>query len=872
MSEYKYLAGLSPPAVSSEHEGRLTGPMRYADPTLCPDCRSALPAGAPVCPTCDLLVRHPLAVDLFRTLRRADALVGELRLASTAFHDRPAPTPASTTSGAPPVTAASGLGGPLVPPGGHLGPKRAPALSPQPPSPPPPGLSPQPERSGVAFASVPKILLGLGAFCLLVAAVIFLAVSWSALGVGGRTAVLGGLTLGAGAAALLLHRSGLRIAGESLVVVALGMLALDVVGAGAAGWLGSGDEVTLATGLVVLTASLALSVLRVGGQPRLVAPQVIAGISLWTAYVGTFDLTEHLAIAGHLFTALALAVVVTARRLDLVPLQWSAAAAGVFAWLGAGSVAATDAIADPDLHQLWIEGSGWSLLLSAAALLLPGVVLRRHGLLLAGASGAAMVLTGVLTLPCVDTDTTTFGLVSLAVTGAWVLALAALPRAARPIAVAPSATGGLILLVLSLTTGGLALARWAETTRVFDRPVDVAMTGPDPVTEALLTVPSLLVVLSAAVLLTTDRDRLRVLTWLPAAAIITGLGATITLASYDVALALPVATLMATALTAGVFALRAHGTPSSALTVVALLVGGGASVAALSSSLLTAVAAGLAAALALGVALAGREVGQRVPAGLAAPALLALAATAVVHVVGGDAAWVAIPVLVTVGVLAVAVPRTEVEAAAAASAVLALPISMTVTGDVGGLVSLWLAVAGGLACASALLHPSRRGLAWVGAALLLLATWVRLLDLEVSEPEPYTLPLAAALLAAGLWRLQRSEHAGTAETLLPGLLLGTVPSLLWVLGDPVSLRALALGGACLVLAVAGAALRWSAPLLVGATVGAAVVLREIGPYAGDFPKWVWIGLAGALLTIVGITWERRLLEVRKAVGLLGRLR
>ena len=104
------------------------------------------------------------------------------------------------------------------------------------------------------------------------------------------------------------------------------------------------------------------------------------------------------------------------------------------------------------------------------------------------------------------------------------------------------------------------------------------------------------------------------------------------------------------------------------------------------------------------------------------------------------------------------------------------------------------------------------------------------------------------------------------------MLLATVPSLLWVFGDPVSLRALALGAGCLALTIAGAALRWSAPLVVGASIGAAVVLRELGPYAGEFPKWVWIGLAGALLTVVGITWERRLLDVRQAVGFLGRLR
>lgn len=33
-----------------------------------------------------------------------------------------------------------------------------------------------------------------------------------------------------------------------------------------------------------------------------------------------------------------------------------------------------------------------------------------------------------------------------------------------------------------------------------------------------------------------------------------------------------------------------------------------------------------------------------------------------------------------------------------------------------------------------------------------------------------------------------------------------------------------------------------------------------------------IGLAGTLLTVVGVTWERRLIELRQAAGFLGRLR
>lgn len=838
--------------------------MRYADPSQCPDCRSPLPAGAPVCPTCDLLVRHPLAVDLFRTLRRADTLVGELRTASDLFHDRPTPVAAT----APAATRVSNLGGPLVPPTAAPEPKRAMPAPPPPPQPPyPASPTPSPERGGVAFASVPKILLGLGAFCLLVAAVIFLAVSWSALGVGGRTAVLGAFTLTAGAAAVLLHRTGLRIAGESLIVVALGMLALDVYGAGAAGWLGDGSAgtVNVAAGLIVASASVLVALLRIGGQPRLVAPQVIAGIGLTVAYVGAVDVSDHRLVAGHLLTLVAIGAALVGRAAGLVPLQWSVTAAGALAWFGSASIATTDALLDPDLHQLWAAGSGWSLLVTASAMLVPGLVLRHQQLALAGASCAAMVVTVVLTLPSVDTDATTFGLVALGVTAAWVAGFAVLPRVARPIAIAPSAAGSLILTGLAVVTGAVAAARWADDVRPFTRSLDVVLDGPDPVTAPLLLVPSLLVPLAFLALVITDRSRAALLAWVRVAGVVAGLGVATTLTSYDVQLAAPVGVLVLVAI--GSAAQRATG-----FAVVAVLVAGAAAIAATPSAPLAALAAGVGAAVALVLATLGRTRDSATAGRLAAAPLVGLTVTALAHATGGGVVWVAVPVLLAVGVLAVAIPRPEVEATSGIVAVLALPASLAATSDPGGLASLWLAVAGVVACASALVNQSRRDAVWAGAVLLLLATWVRLADLEVREPEAYTLPLAAALLALGGWRMQRSPAVGTAEALLPGLLLGTLPSLLWVLGDPVSLRALVLGGACLALTIAGAALRWSAPLLVGASVGAAIVMRELGPYAGDFPKWVWIGLAGALLTVVGITWERRLLEVRKAVGFLGRLR
>src|SRR5262245_8510425 len=97
-----------------------------------------------------------------------------------------------------------------------------PLVEPPPPPTPPPAvtsyLAPAPSPApptGIAMPSVPKILLGLGATCLLVAAAIFLAVAWSWLGVGGRTAVLVGLTVATGLAGQWLARRDLGVGAEA---------------------------------------------------------------------------------------------------------------------------------------------------------------------------------------------------------------------------------------------------------------------------------------------------------------------------------------------------------------------------------------------------------------------------------------------------------------------------------------------------------------------------------------------------------------------------------------------------------------------------------------------------------------------------------
>ena len=149
---------------------------------------------------------------------------------------------------------------------------------------------------------------------------------------------------------------------------------------------------------------------------------------------------------------------------------------------------------------------------------------------------------------------------------------------------------------------------------------------------------------------------------------------------------------------------------------------------------------------------------------------------------------------------------------------------------------------------------------------------MRLYDVGVQAPEAYTLPAAVALVLVGLHRLHRDSDADTITTLLPGLSLATVPTLLWALVDPLSPRAVVIGVVFLVLLVGGSALRWTAPVLVGWLGGAALVLREVAPYAEQTPQWMIIGGAGVVLITSGITWEARVRDLRQAAAYLGRLR
>ncbi len=299
---------------------------------------------------------------------------------------------------------------------------------------------------------MPAVLLGLGALCLLVAAVIFLAVAWSWLGVGGRTAVLVALTVASGALGAGLARRGLRVAGEALSTVALGLLTLDVLGAEHAGWLGSLDQpqTLLAVGLTLLAAALGWTV----AQPRLAAPQLVAGLGFLTAYAAAMELSasalpvESLAVVA----AAGLAALGLSRGAAVLP--WVGLVAGGLTWSALTLDGLAAALERPSLATVWsADGTAWSLLASAALLLLPLVVVRDHPVRVLGLGGALSLVVGVVALPVVDEGLTRVTVAALVVAGLGAAAAVVVPRRWAGVPLAPAGFASLPLVVTVLVLG-----------------------------------------------------------------------------------------------------------------------------------------------------------------------------------------------------------------------------------------------------------------------------------------------------------------------------------------------------------------------------------------------------------------------------------
>ncbi|WP_176740352.1 SCO7613 C-terminal domain-containing membrane protein [Streptomyces sp. Ncost-T10-10d] len=216
----------------------------------------------------------------------------------------------------------------------------------------------------------------------------------------------------------------------------------------------------------------------------------------------------------------------------------------------------------------------------------------------------------------------------------------------------------------------------------------------------------------------------------------------------------------------------------------------------------------------------------------------------------------------------------------------ALPVELT--GAVAGLVAvgmavtdrpflaLVLALCGVLAAGTAVRAERRPVAGYLAMTLFVLAAWLRLSASGVSAPEAYTLPVTVPALAVGTLRRRRDPEASSWTAYGAGLAATLVPSLFTAWADPHWVRPLLLGVAALVITLSGARLRLQALLLLGGAVLALDALHELAPYVvqvvGALPRWLPPALAGVLLLVVGATYEQRLRDARRLKDALGRMR
>ncbi len=752
---------------------------RYADPLRCPDCGSTIAFQASRCGSCGLPLHGPLAQQLFTTLTTADRLLAELRASEPA----PAPAAAATApvpGGPVPVTAF---------------PAPAVALDARKPG-------------GLSAASVPRILLALGAGCVLVAALVFLAVTWSVMGVGGRTATLVVFTVVTGALAAWMAHRDLRAAAEALGLVSLGLLTLDLVGADNAGWFGdlSTESFLLLLGTVLLVAAVAAS-LAVRRTPvgTLVGVQAVAGVGVAVGLVGLSDIDM-----GRTDLDLLVAVVVAGlaadglRRLSLPVGAAVAAVATGLGWLALLAVGIERVALHPTVQVLWLDLQVWPLLGAAAVAALPALLrsLPRPTRVAAASVGLA-VLCFALVLPALDESgsaPTLAVLVTLVPLG--VLAWFA-PRPWGLVAAVPQLVGGLWVGLVGAQLVGYGLDQLAAVLSADQGSLGGSVAAVLPVgSPAPWLLPLGLLVLVGTVVSVGQASPevdallghvadLRGLAALGVAAVV------LSAALYAPPVWVLVVLLLLGAIAFDVWWVRRHSLVSLGLAAVFLA-------AAVAVATYDAGLASGALAVTLGCAvhahLTARQTSVSQVAGAVVAASLAGLTWSVGTLTGAEppvTALVGLALLGLIGTSAFLAPAgwwrsdatearvgLEVGAAAAALPLGLLGVLLAPAADQPTWTAVYLTLAGVAVTTTSLLRPDRRFLAWPGGGLLAAASWVRLWDVGVHEPEAYTLPSAVALAAVGLWHLRTRPGAGTVAALGPALGLALVPSLVWALARP----------------------------------------------------------------------------------------
>ncbi|MGQ0467508.1 MAG: SCO7613 C-terminal domain-containing membrane protein [Sporichthyaceae bacterium] len=820
------------------------------DAGRCPDCTAELPAEPVSCPNCALPLRGPLVDRLWRLSQQAAHALEQRQSVLEALRGGTESVPG-------------------VPSPETWQPRREPEPA---------------HRESVTPRQIQHLLLGLGVLLLAVAALIFVVVAWSRIDIGGRTAILAGVTVSAAAGAVVAHRRELVATAEALAVLTVGLLLLDAFGAHAYGFAGA-DDIPADSWWAGVFAALAALAYAARRAIPLETARWVAALAVQLPVPILYDRLGVVGASSALVLQGTAALAMVGRRGPLP--AWLGS--GALAWLagGLGLVVLAYGFAD----ERSVDRGAATALLALAAVCAGTLAWDRRaigwlGVPAAAAATAAMLAAGHSWLErSLDHDVATAAAVALLVVASALLAAVqdeALDETWRRLRLGPlavlAAAAALATLDVAEPIGEALAGALHHLGGPWEFTLDAdALERLGQPWEFHRAVGFTVVLLTAAAALLAYRLR-----GTPAGSAAVGAAAFGAVAS---ALIVPIA-LRAPYLAAvlGLVLLGAamlHGASRLLPTeekpwdaagrrlCAALFLAGSAAIAigvawSLASRGATAWALATLAAAAVGLRMAGGPAARPRATGLAAVAVVAEAGV-LARIAGAGIPAAGTTAIAAAGLLAIAAralpsrfERIALEASCVLGAVCAVP---TLGED-----SRWAAVAlliAGVAAAVVAMDPARREVGWLSGVLLTGSSWVRLAAADVSTPEAYTLPPAVALLIVGSVMHVKNRELSSWRTFGPGLALAFVPSLLATLDDEDFTRALLLGVAALCVLLVGVSAKLQAPLALGGAMLAVDAVVQIAPYADAVPRWVSIGAAGILLLGLGATFERRLRDVRQ---------
>jgi hypothetical protein len=843
----------------------------------CPACGRLLPEAPTSCPGCHLPLTGPDAVRLWEVDQGLAALQRERASLLAALRATPAPAASVATTGAeervsqPPSELPWELSeSPSESPSdvalSDSSPEARPLSTP----------APAPRRSW----TTQQTLLAVGVLLVLVAASIALAIAWFVIGRTGQMLVMGGFTAAATVASLQLSRRHLPSSAEALALVAGGLLLLDVSAARRFGLADldalDGRTYTAVTGLL---AALALAALhrhdrRIAGFAVLSLTAASIGWAGVVGYASTAAAGAALSLLGAVLFGVVHLVVPASfgltRRAATGPAAGWAALSFAAAAVGAATASA-DALDTPSgagVGAMTFDGAACVVLLATLAVA-GALTIRRVVAVRATHLGSRAAVRADWVGRPLSGDWRALGVVAL-------IASAAVPTAVLCLALQ---VGALWTAVLALLTAVLAtvLAATRSRTTSLGTAWCEAQTGLALAVLVLVAIvhdsrPATIVALTgvalAAATAAVHRPGWRVqATAVGAVAAVAAVTLTGSIASLDAAVL--AAAAAGAALVTGSLARRSEP-EEPPLAVVGHLTLFGALLGALGSELGDVVVITLLMAIALTAAATAvlRPLLRPVAAGVSAVAA-AWALWLTGGLVGSRTQWT---VLVAAALVLVALAqwrrRSPEEFVFGTLACLVALTTVVVAVD-----RSWPHAAAAVAAAYGLVAigyaalPHRRAVVTLAVVALTSAVWLELAHAEVTTLEAWTLPLAALVLAAGLWsHRELGDHSWL--TAGPGLAVALLPSALFTTVDDGVVRPLVTVSAAVLVLVAGALRRWQAPVVLGATAAVVIAVTQLGPYAVQLPRYLTLGTLGVALLAIGARYEQRRADARQAASWL----